>query len=257
VKITGGSVMPEHTKKSSRKSTTQSDPEALRNALDGVIATLESLSGRTDNSRWFPHGITKISAELKIPSVDVSLSITGPDAEPKEEERLTYSMFDDSTVPVETLRQAPAMRYFASAPEEGGSADQAKLNGGKTVEGAAKIFSKSCDGGDTYDNNCAHFLSNALIDAGFADLRQANSCITARCATPAKRVIRARDMWCWFKSVATTSGAAVARNTGFWAVFQLDEAQYWGGHVAIIDSNAWKYYGTGWYENWQQYSYQW
>jgi hypothetical protein len=64
-------------------------------------------------------------------------------------------------------------------------------------------------------------------------------------------------MWCWFKTKASETGGEVARNTGLWAVFQLKENVYWGGHVAIIDSNTWKYYGTGWYSQWDQYAYKW
>jgi hypothetical protein len=47
------------------------------------------------------------------------------------------------------------------------------------------------------------------------------------------------------------------RNTGWWAIFQLNESVYWGGHVVLLDSNAWQYYGTGWYGTWNQYMYQW
>ena len=62
-------------------------------------------------------------------------------------------------------------------------------------------------------------------------------------------------MECWFKSKATDTGGAVARDTGIWAVFQHNG--YPGGHVVIIDSGTWKYYGTGWYGDWDQYSYKW
>jgi hypothetical protein len=144
-------------------------------------------------------------------------------------------------------------------PDEGTSSDQQQLKAGKTIEGAAKLFARECAGGDEYDNNCAHFLSNAFILAGFDELRSSHACIEngARCATSAKRPVRARNMWCWFKEKAARRGTTVSKNTGIWAVFQLDEPVYWGGHVAIIDSDRWKFYGTGWYSDWNQYSYQW
>ncbi|MGJ5065226.1 hypothetical protein [Bradyrhizobium oligotrophicum] len=151
----------------------------------------------------------------------------------------------------------PAPRLLVGGPQAGTAVDQQRLTSGTTIEGAAKLFADSCEGGDRYANNCAHFLSDAFIHAGFSELRSANSCINARCDTSAKRPIRARDMWCWFKSKASQSGGAVARDTGIWAVFQLKESEYWGGHVTIIDSNTWKYYGTGWYNDWDQYSYKW
>lgn len=151
----------------------------------------------------------------------------------------------------------PAPRLLPGNPHAGTLVDQQSLSPGTTIEGAAKLFSKSCEGGDSYRNNCAHYLSDAFIRAGFSELRNADSCINARCGTAAKRPIRARDMWCWFKSKASESGGAVARNTGIWAVFQLDEGEYWGGHVVVIDSGTWKYYGTAWYGDWDQYSYKW
>jgi hypothetical protein len=122
----------------------------------------------------------------------------------------------------------PAPRLLAGNPQAESTADQQSLSAGTTIEGAAKLFANSCAGGDRYENNCAHFLSNAFIRAGFGELRNANDCIDARCSTEAKRPIRARDMWCWFKSKASESVGVVERNTGLWAVFQLDESEYWG-----------------------------
>lgn len=127
----------------------------------------------------------------------------------------------------------------------------------KTIAAAAAAFVKSCEGGDSYDNNCAHFLSNAFLKAGFDDLKAPANCINARCGTSAKRPIRARDMWCWFQEKATKTANALPENDGFWAVFQLDEAQYWGGHVIIYDSDKKVYYGTGHYPQWAQHCYKW
>jgi hypothetical protein len=158
---------------------------------------------------------------------------------------------------IEMREVPPAVPFVDGMPAEGTPSDQAHLQSGRSIEGAAKTFAHQCEGGDTYPNNCAHYLSNAFIQSGFNDLRDAHSCVGARCETMAKRPIRARDMWCWFKSRATSTSSRVAKNTGIWTVFQLSEAAYWGGHVAIIDSNTWKYYGTGWYDSWDQYSYKW
>ena len=49
------------------------------------------------------------------------------------------------------------------------------------------------------------------------------------------------------------------RNTGFWAVFELDESVYWGGHVCIIDTETWKVYGTGMHAfwDWEQHCHPW
>jgi len=127
----------------------------------------------------------------------------------------------------------------------------------KSIAGAASIYNRGCVGGDAYDNNCAHFLSDAFIRAGYLELNPPSDCVNARCSTSAKRPIRARDMWCWFQSIATDQRNKLPKNEGYWAVFQLDESQYWGGHVVIIDTDSNLYYGTGNYPSWTQYCYKW
>ncbi|MGW5781624.1 hypothetical protein [Streptomyces sp. NPDC003863] len=118
-------------------------------------------------------------------------------------------------------------------------------------------WTNSCIAGDTFANNCAHFLSDAFIRAGYTELFAPNSYINARCYTYARRPIRAREMWAWFASKAVRTSSTPTPYTGWWAVFQLDESVYWGGHVALFDSDSWTYYGTGWYGAWRQYMYQW
>lgn len=127
----------------------------------------------------------------------------------------------------------------------------------KSIAGAAAQYSGSCSGGDKYENNCAHYLSDAFIRAGYTELLPPNDCVNARCNTTAKRVIRAKDMWCWFKSLATESRTSLPKKEGFWAVFQLKESEYCCGHVVIIDTDTNKYYGTGNYPHWDQYAYKW
>jgi hypothetical protein len=127
----------------------------------------------------------------------------------------------------------------------------------KSIAGAAALFRKLCEGGDAYENNCAHFLSDAFLRTGYTELQVPARCINARCGTAAKRAIRARDMWCWFKEMATDRRDSLPKNEGFWAVFQLKEEEYWGGHVIIFDSDKNVYYGTAHYPNWSQYCYKW
>ncbi|MCG5217498.1 hypothetical protein [Streptosporangium sp. KLBMP 9127] len=125
------------------------------------------------------------------------------------------------------------------------------------LSSVAEYWTDSCSAGDAFANNCAHFLSDAFIRAGYTELRPPNPHIHARCYTPAKRPIRARNMWSWFKSKAERTSRDPQPDTGWWAVFQLKESVYWGGHVALLDSDTWNYYGTGWYPDWDQYAYQW
>lgn len=127
----------------------------------------------------------------------------------------------------------------------------------KTIAGAASLFTKSCEGGDSYENNCAHYLSDAFLRAGFDDLKAPAACINTRCATNSKRPVRARDMWCWFQEKQTESRDKIPSKEGFWAVFQLNEAEYWGGHVIIIDTDKNIVYGTAHYPKWTQHCYRW
>ncbi|MFZ3493284.1 hypothetical protein ACODT5_08650 [Streptomyces sp. 5.8] len=126
------------------------------------------------------------------------------------------------------------------------------------LSSVAHYWTESCVGGDSYPNNCAHFLSDAFIRAGYTELVVANPHIHARCGTWAHRPVRARDMWSWFQSKAIRHSRTPAPHTGWWAVFQLDETVYWGGHVVLFDSDTWTFYGTGsWHGTWHQYLYQW
>ena len=155
--------------------------------------------------------------------------------------------------PFEFVAQ-PLSLLLPGSPQEGTPADQKLLNAGKTIEGAAKVFAKSCLGRQsTYENNCAHYLSDALIRAGYNQLAAAHDCVTARCGSPncgsgGKRPIRANDMRCWFADMAPQAPTStVERNTGFYVVYQL-RPRDGQGHVVILDSDAWKFYGTGWFE---------
>lgn len=127
----------------------------------------------------------------------------------------------------------------------------------KSIAGAASLYRGACQGGDSYTNNCAHYLSDAFLRAGYSELAAPADCIAARCGTAAKRPIRARDMWCWFKEMAKQTQTTLPAGTGFWAVFQLDEQAYWGGHVLIYDSDRNLYYGTDHYPSWLQYCSKW
>jgi hypothetical protein len=131
----------------------------------------------------------------------------------------------------------------------------ATLRSVRSLQSIAASYSGACTCRHAYENNCAHFLSNAIIAAGFTELSKSNDNIHARCTQ--QRPIRARDMKDWFHSIASTSSRKLVRNTGWWAVFQLDEAAYWGGHVCIVDTGEWRHYGTGFYPNWEQYAFKW
>lgn len=155
-----------------------------------------------------------------------------------------------------------------------------------TIGLAAARFTESCEGGGRFCNNCAHFLSNAFILAGYTKLKRPLRYIDARCQVNTdptciepgcdhtfKRPVRAREMEKWFqhmakrkKNLSNTPGDELStrfsslKNTGFWAIFQHHPGGYYGGHVCIVDTDNWLYYGTGadGYWDWKnQRCYQW
>ncbi len=169
-------------------------------------------------------------------------------------------MSSPQTVAMESIEPPPPPSPGPDDPTAATAADREALRAtlavAKSIAGAAALFRKACEGGDSYVNNCAHYLSDAFLRAGYTELAQPSDCVEACCGTDAKRPVRARDMWCWFKQMATSSQTTPPKNQGFWAVFQL-EASYWGGHVVIIDTDTNKFYGTGNYPAWNQHFYKW
>lgn len=166
------------------------------------------------------------------------------------EEAFTVGMEDVAPPPMIFDPNAPSL--VSSKP----GTDSLKEALVTTLAGAMSAYNGTCTGGDSFDNNCAHFLSDAFIRSGFSELHNNNTHINARCS-PARRPIRARDMWSWFQSKARRTSRVIARNTGIWAIFQINESEYWGGHVVLLNSDTWNYSGTGWYGQWDQYLYQW
>lgn len=163
-------------------------------------------------------------------------------------------------IEMENISPPPAPTPGPNDPKPASNEDLDALNIDllvKSIAGAAAQFRKACEGGDSYDNNCAHFLSDAFIRAGYTELSSPATCINARCGTLAKRPIRAREMWCWFQFMANETRDVLPKNEGLWAVFQLNEDQYWGGHVVIIDTDKNVYYGTGNYPTWSQHCFKW
>lgn len=124
-----------------------------------------------------------------------------------------------------------------------------------TIEDAARAYTENCVGGDRQSNNCAHFLADAFIRAGFTDLLESDL-ITERCKCGAGRPIRAQEMLKWFQSKSERFHSGRPEpNTGFWAVYQEKPGRR---HVTIIDSNTGKFYGTADCKDWPvQWNYQW
>jgi hypothetical protein len=114
-----------------------------------------------------------------------------------------------------------------------------------TLRGVCDRYYNGCTCRTSYNNNCAHYLSNAFILAGYSELTT-SPIITARC--PHRRPIRAQDMLRWFQSKQTGyRGTRIVRNTGIWATYQ--ETSGWQ-HVVVIDTDRWIHFGTGDYHTW-------
>jgi hypothetical protein len=239
--------------------------DLVNDVLSRVLSDVSKL-GSEGNSRWFfPRGIDLIQFSVDIKTGHLEVKVAGaPQSSlaPPVDTRSGLSANSMAAALEFALAMEhvppPAPKFDPNAPTPGDSSKlERKRAAVPSLEAVASYWSDSCAGQDSYANNCAHFLSDAFIRAGYTELNPPAACINARCETPAKRPVRARDMWCWFQSKATKTSTQLTKNTGWWAAFQLNETVYWGGHVALFDSNNWKYYGTGWYEDWGQHLYQW
>jgi hypothetical protein len=209
---------------------------------------------------WVRAGVTafrlsRMRAGDPEDSFTVAMENVAPPASPRSAGDPTPAR---GPVPVEQMEHIapPPSDEPAGAPRAVGG-DRAAVRTLPALSAVGSHWTESCLGGDSYANNCAHFLSDAFIRAGYSELAVANPHINARCGTSARRPIRARDMWHWFQSRAVRTSHTPTPNTGWWAVFQLDEAVYWGGHVLLLDTDTWEYCGTGYHGSWAQHLYQW
>jgi hypothetical protein len=246
-----GDKMP---KRQSPPSKSQHNVTTASDWSQELAKTMEVLGATTlKYPHLLPQGVHKIELELELelePGVVCKLLIEGPTAG-------SASLHGDSRVvsakdAFEMLAQ-PQSLLTRDSPAAGLLDDQRKLSPGKSIEGAARVFEKACAGiVSTYQNNCAHYLSNAFMNVGFDELTKAQDYITHRCGKPecisgGKRPTRAKDMFAWFKTKDSKPVSAVKKGSGFYAVYQ--ERQSDGqGHVVILDTNTWKFYGTGWFE---------
>jgi hypothetical protein len=176
-------------------------------------------------------------------------------------------MFEDAlnnesvVVPTTPLRNGFRVTAPASL-----SSDHANPSLSKSIEGAYNAYRGRCKCEETLSNDCAHYVSDAFIRAGYTELdggwgsyaRKHNG----RAVCKAGRPIRAREMREWFRQKATNSRRGEPNDRQYWAVFQLDTApgSYWGGHVVIHrhDGRAYDTRGTGDFPNWRiQEHYTW
>ncbi len=125
-----------------------------------------------------------------------------------------------------------------------------------SLQNAKTSFSDSCVCGEKYGNNCAHFLSNALIKGGYsgidggigADMRIRNGF----CVCKSGRPIRAKELRTWFGN--NWSKHSSPKDTGLMLVYQ-ERSSDGQGHVLIKEYNAGEQIGvadTGDFPDWRQ-----
>jgi len=125
----------------------------------------------------------------------------------------------------------------------------------RSIESAAMHYNQRCVYGDRESNNCAHFLSDAFIRAGYTELSTRDA-ITERCQGEYGRVTRAQEMLAWFQEMATEFHQGRPEpGTGFWAGYQEKPGER---HVLILDADTGRHYGTADCKLWPvQWFYQW
>lgn len=116
-----------------------------------------------------------------------------------------------------------------------------------SLSNAFNLYEDKCDCGDRYENNCAHFLSNALIKAGFRMPSWGAKCRSGR-------MIRAKELRDWAKSIPNVVFKANHNsiNSGHWFVYQ-ERASDGQGHVCIHleKPDSYQWVGTGNFPNWE------
>jgi hypothetical protein len=180
---------------------------------------------------------------------------TGLGADPAAQPSTDETSLDEEGVDPSLLAPQPLAPNVSGEPKAGPVATGPDVQlPGRPLASVGANWRNGCKGGDTYaGTDCAHFLSDAFIRAGYTELISRGR----TCPTSAARPIVAKQMRAWFQSMAVRTSRTPQRNTGWWAVFQLDESEYLGGHVVLLDSDNWLYFGRGWYPDWKQYLYQW
>lgn len=127
----------------------------------------------------------------------------------------------------------------------------------KSLQEAANVFDRACSCGEALANNCAHYLSDAMIDAGYTELdggvggmyRRRNGFVVCKHGRP----VRAKEMRDWFADEGTVENSET-KPDGYYAVYQQRDRDG-QGHVTIKQcaggtctqpGNTWGFGGRDW-----------
>lgn len=128
----------------------------------------------------------------------------------------------------------------------------------RSLAQAYSNFDRGCECGEDLGNNCAHYLSDALIEAGYSQLDGGSGGLyrrrNGRVVCKEGRPVRAAELRDWFASQATqTEEGEPDANSDYWAVFQ-ERRSDGQDHVLIHKHEAdgtYSYRGTGDYPGWK------
>lgn len=116
---------------------------------------------------------------------------------------------------------------------------------GDFLSRAYALYRGRCECGIQYENNCAHYLTDAMVRAGLPVQFAAGN---AKC--PQGRLLRAKETLAWFRSFSTGFAQSHSSlNSGYWFVYQEVGGQ---GHVCIHheESDKYSWAGTGDFDSW-------
>lgn len=159
---------------------------------------------------------------------------------------------DENAPDEEPYREAPEPVGISVAPVEEDEAGVLQRSLATTFSG----FSRECPCGEDLGNNCAHYLSDALIDAGYDELdggegaryRKRNGRIVCKHGRP----VRAKELRDWFADQASTTESGEPDDSRYWAVYQERSADG-QGHVVLhhhTTDEGYDWAGTGDYPSW-------
>ena len=117
---------------------------------------------------------------------------------------------------------------------------------GYKLQQAWSEYVDSCECGHRYSDNCAHYLSNALIKGGFSDLDGGNGAdlrnVSGRIVCCSGRPIRAKELRAWAQ--AKWGQPKSSRQDGINFVYQERRSDS-QGHVLLKNISDMKFKGTG------------
>lgn len=159
---------------------------------------------------------------------------------------------DENAPDEEPYREAPEPVGISVAPVEEDEAGVLQRSLATTFSG----FSRECPCGEDLGNNCAHYLSDALIDAGYDELdggegaryRKRNGRIVCKHGRP----VRAKELRDWFADQASTTESGEPDDSRYWAVYQ-ERSVDGQGHVVLhhhTTDEGYDWAGTGDYPSW-------